>query len=123
MTFSNQQQLVLGCSVLFGFGLGMFYDLFRIFRTLVSCGKVTVFLQDMIYFFLSSFLAFGFILILNDGAVRLYLLIAFIIGWLLCYYTLGRGMVRLASVLRRAVISARTRRKKQKHCTDEKEKG
>lgn len=82
-------------SLLFGAILGAFYDLFRIIRIFFKCRFWDVFIQDVIYFFISAVLTFLFILFINFGEIRFYILAAEIIGWILYYTTVGNLIHKL----------------------------
>lgn len=86
--FLNQLQ-IFEISLLFGAALGAFYDLFRIIRIFFKCKFWDVFIQDIIYFFVSAVSTFLFILFINSGEIRFYILAAEIMGWILYYITLG----------------------------------
>lgn len=91
MVLSNTQQTqVLLFSLLFGLGLGAWFDVFRVFRCFVRCSAVTVLFQDLICFFVAAVASFLFIFEVNDGTVRLFILVAFSMGALVFRCTAGQ---------------------------------
>ncbi len=90
MALSNLQQLsVLLWSLLFGVCLGVVYDCLRGFRIFVPCPAVVVGFQDLLYFLFAAIASFLFIFEVNDGTVRLFILLAFFFGGLAQRFTLG----------------------------------
>ena len=80
---------IFGFSIIFGAFLGIFYDIFRIIRIFFKCKFWNVFIQDIIYFFLSGVSTFLFILFINSGEIRFYILAGELMGFTLYYLTLG----------------------------------
>ena len=56
-------------SVVLGCGLGLLYDIFRVFRVALPHGKILTFFEDIIYTFLYGFALFTFCTGLT-GAIR-----------------------------------------------------
>lgn len=79
----------------FGFLVGIFYDVFRILRLVVSSGKTAVFIGDLLYVLLSAAATFLFLLTVNDGQVRGYILAGELIGFLVWYISFGAFAVRV----------------------------
>ncbi len=120
MALSNAQQLsVLLWSLLFGVCLGAVYDVFRAFRVFVKCPAVAVLFQDLFYFLTAALASFLFIFEVNDGTVRLFILLAFLIGGLAERCTVGQIVLRLchrikSTFLRRKKEPRRKQRTKRK---------
>lgn len=83
------QFLMIGYSFLLGIFLGIFYDIFRIIRLLISPKNLSVFIQDIVYFLVSGFLTFLFLLVFNYGESRFYILVGETLGWILYHISLG----------------------------------
>lgn len=83
------QFLMVACSLAMGIFLGIFYDIFRIIRLLLNPKNLSVFIQDVIYFIISGFITFIFVLILNYGESRFYILAGEALGWISYHVTLG----------------------------------
>ena len=72
-----------------GFFLGILFIVFKLVRIKFRSIPV-VFVQDVIFFLLSSLISFLFMFDLNFGAVRAYVLLAECVGFFLNYFTFGR---------------------------------
>ena len=95
MVLSNAQQLsVLLWSLLFGVCLGAVYDLLRAFRVFVKSPAVAVLFQDLFYFLTAALASFLFIFEVNDGTVRVFILLAFFAGGMAERCTLGQLFLR-----------------------------
>lgn len=113
MVLSNAQQTgVLLWSLVFGAGLGAWFDVFRIFRCFVRCSAVTVLFQDLICFLTAALASFLFVFEVNDGTVRLFILAAFFLGGLAFRGTVGWLLLRLCA---RAKKSFRRHARPHKH--------
>lgn len=75
--------------------LGIFYDVFRIFRTVFHSEKRAVFFQDLFYMLCAAFVTFLVSLGVNYGDVRFYILGGEVIGWCLYYITIGMVTLRV----------------------------
>ena len=84
-----KELLIFWYSCLLGIGLGILYDVFRIIRMLINKRNITIFLQDIIYFIVSGFVTFIFVLGINEGQSRFYILAGEGIGWIVYHITLG----------------------------------
>ena len=93
----------------FGFILGIFYDVFRTFRMIISDSAPFIFLMDILYFLLCTFLVFCFNLTVDGGKIRLYVMLGDLLGWLIYYFSLGEISVRISnaavSLVRRAAAA------------------
>lgn len=83
-------------SVVLGCGLGLLYDIFRVFRVALPHGKILTFFEDIIYTFLYGFALFTFCTGLT-GAIRGFVLVGMLIGSVIEHLTVGNAVV---SVLR-----------------------
>lgn len=90
----------------FGFLVGIFYDVFRILRMVVSSGKIAVFIGDVLYVTLSAAATFLFLLTVNDGQVRGYILMGELIGFLIWYISFGTFAVRVTGKIAAALKKA-----------------
>ena len=73
----------------FGFIMGIFYDLFRIMRTSISNGKIVTIVSDILYCIFLCFSLMLFCLTVNEGEIRLYLLLGSLAGFFVYYFSLG----------------------------------
>jgi spore cortex biosynthesis protein YabQ len=90
---SQFQGFVISIGV--GLLLGVYYDIFRIFRTVFRSESRAVFFQDLFYMLSAAFVTFLLALGVNYGDVRFYILAGEIIGWCLYYLTVGMITIRL----------------------------
>lgn len=81
----------------FGFVLGIVYDVFRVIRLAITAKKRFVYVQDILYAVVCSFLTFLFILVVNKGQIMGYILFGELLGWLIYYFSLGVVTVRLSN--------------------------
>lgn len=96
--FARQNQVLL-LSVGFGSLLGVVYDLFRLVRLAVAERKRGVFLQDLLFFAVAAFLTVLFLLVVNCGSLRLFILFAMAAGFFVYYVTLSRLILRIGMLL------------------------
>lgn len=122
MVLSNAQQTaVLFWSLLFGAGLGVVYDLLRVFRVFVPGSAVTVLFQDLFYFLTTAVASFLFIFEVNDGTVRLFILAAFFAGGMAERISLGQIALRVSRRIQ-AAISRRKMLRNGTHTTHKRRK-
>ena len=115
MVLSNLQQLtVLLQSLLFGVCLGAVFDLLRAFRVFVPCTPVAVLFQDLFYFLTAALASFLFIFEVNDGTVRLFILLAFFAGGCAERCTVGFLLIRLCRRIKNAFL-CRPKKERHKH--------
>ena len=104
--FAYQNQVLL-LSVGFGTLLGLVYDLFRLVR-IADRRRRGVFLQDLLFLVVAAFLTVLFLLVVNHGSLRLFILLAMAVGFFAYYFTLSRVVMRCARflflLLRRVLI-------------------
>ncbi len=93
------QQQVLLLSVGFGTLLGLVYDCFRLIRLLTADRKHAVFLQDLLFLVVSAFLTVLFLLVVNHGSLRLFILLAMAAGFFAYYFTLSRVVMPCGQLL------------------------
>lgn len=72
-----------------GFIMGIFYDLFRIIRISISKGKAATVIFDILYCIFLCFSTFLFCLTVNEGEIRLYLMLGELAGFCVYYFSLG----------------------------------
>ena len=92
--YEETKIFLLAC--LFGGGLGVVYDLFRILRIALPHGKFAVMLEDFGYCFFLTFCNFLFLLHFCRGFFRVYVLAAEAIGFTVYYFTVGALFIRAA---------------------------
>lgn len=72
-----------------GFLLGILYDLIRIIRISISRGKAAVIICDIIFCAVACICTFLFCLTVNEGEIRLYLVLGEVAGFFVYYFSLG----------------------------------
>ena len=72
-----------------GFILGIFYDAFRIVRMCISEKRSAIIVSDVLYCILFTFATFIFLLTVNEGEFRLYLIAGEFMGFAVYYFSLG----------------------------------
>lgn len=106
LTVSAPFQFRVFCySLALGFGLGLFYEVFRILRAVFPWwGALVIALQDVLYWSVCGVTTFLFFIQFTNGEVRAYALIGEGLGAALYLLTLGRlirsltqGILSLAS--------------------------
>ncbi len=94
----SQQLTIFLCSLGAGFLLGVLYDIMRALRLSLTTSKVAVVIFDIVYFLLCGVLSFLFILALNKGEVRFYIIAGELIGWFFYYLSLGIAVIRMTDI-------------------------
>lgn len=92
---AEQTRLFL-LSIGFGFLLGILYDVFRTVRLVISDSKGFVIFMDLLYFTFCTFLNFCYLLTLDYGKIRFYIVFAELLGWLIYYFSFGAIAVRVS---------------------------
>lgn len=77
-------------ALLAGIVWGVYYDVFRILRRMVSFDRFSVALQDILFWLTSAIYIFFVCLHLNNGFIRIYFVVFAFIGWAIYFATLGR---------------------------------
>lgn len=83
-------------SCLLGAGLGVIYDIIRVFRNTVKHNRIVIFIEDFLY---ASFFGFSFFLFGTDltGGIRAFVLLGMLAGCLIERVGLGNWVVKLFS--------------------------
>lgn len=91
MDISISEQLIsFASSLVLGAVLGVVYELFRTVRSLFGGGTVSVFIQDILFWIISSFIVYLFLLVFTEGTVRIFVIIGMFMGFYVYLKTLGR---------------------------------
>lgn len=103
-------ELVLfGSSILLGAGLLAVYDVIRILRRIFPHGVIWVSIEDFAYWAAASIFFFLRLCKINNGIVRVYILLAMALGAFVYYSLLSRHLMRW---LTKIVMIAKKRLKK-----------
>ena len=85
----------IGMSALLGATLACAYDFFRIIRVAFRHNTVALSTEDLIFFICITFPVFGFLLEINNGVFRGYLILGVLLGFMMYRETIGRFVVWL----------------------------
>lgn len=97
----------------FGIIMGVLYELFVGARTLFTEKKWAIITQDISFSAVFAVLSFFFMLIYNEGVVRLNLIVAQVLGLYTFHITFGKKIVRPVRNLRRKLSKKVKKLKKQ----------
>lgn len=95
------QTLTFLLSIPAGAVLCLFYDIFRIIRLSRNTSAVGVFFQDIIYFSISAFFTFCFLIVRCSGEIRGYVLLGELLGFLICRCSLSALVLTAAGSVHR----------------------
>ena len=99
----ENQFIIFVFSCFLGISLGFMYDIFRIIRIIINPRNIAVFFQDVVYFVVSGFVTFIFILVFNFGESRFYILAGEGIGWIIYHVTVGEWIYKKSKKLSKCV--------------------
>ncbi|MCD8216205.1 MAG: spore cortex biosynthesis protein YabQ [Clostridiales bacterium] len=102
----REQGLIFAFICLLGFGFGFLYDLLRILREAFGTLRPLSMAEDFIYWVFAAFAVFYFLLGVNYGDIRLYMVLDFIGGMVLYYLTLSPSVVGISVFAVRKVKAA-----------------
>lgn len=77
-----------------GIVIGFIYDLYRIFRLILRPKKIATFIEDFIFWMVISVAALWVLIFSNDGQLRFYNFLGFILGALLYNKMLSKFVIR-----------------------------
>lgn len=89
----------MGMMMLFGAGMSALYDVFRILRRIIPHNKVAVSGEDLIYWLCMIIPTFAFVVEINDGVFRLYLILGILLGIFLYCKTLGKVIMMITTFI------------------------
>lgn len=78
-----EQVYIFLCSVLIGAIMGVVFDFFRALRRNGNTKNIIVYLQDIVFWFIVAIIIITSSFILNNGDLRGYMLIGYVLGALL----------------------------------------
>ena len=94
----SEQLTIFVASLGLGFLLGIMYDIFRTIRLSLTNSKIAVVVSDLLYFFFFGLFTFLFILALNKGEIRFYIIAGEIIGALFYYISFGIAAIKFTDL-------------------------
>lgn len=98
---------VVGTAFFYGAVITLVYDMLRIFRRVFSHGNFWIGAEDLFFWLWTSFWIFSVLYKENDGAFRLYTILAMVLGMIVYHGTvsepfvkiMGRGLRKLVNVI------------------------
>lgn len=94
-TMIISQVTVFLFAMLLGAFLSLFFDGFRILNVVLKLNLKRIFFEDITYFILSAIITFMYILVMNSGEIRFYIIFGEAIGWLIYRATLGKFIYKI----------------------------
>lgn len=91
----TEQTLLFLLAALCGMGVGLLFDLFRALRRVGSRGKIAIIIEDVLFWLLTLDMIFALVLILSDGILRGFQILGLLLGAVLYYLLLSRGVLWL----------------------------
>ncbi len=91
MTVDSLNQVYnLAIALILGVGLGVIYDIFKLVRLLGINFKVAVFVEDILFFLISTIAIFSFYMQFTDGKFRIYPFLAAVVGFAVYFKTVEK---------------------------------
>lgn len=84
------QALTFLYAVILGALLCIFYDIIRAFRKAGLNGNISVFITDILFWLVNTFLTFVFLMATTNGQFRVFVLVAELIGFVICRLSLSK---------------------------------
>lgn len=79
----------------FGAFIGAIYDLLRILRLVFRPGALVTFIMDIFFWFTGAVITYIYIFVFAGGDVRILYLLLTLIGWVIYYISVGKGIMWL----------------------------
>ncbi len=93
----SQEAYIFFFTIYGGILIGFIYDLYKIFRRIFHPKRIATLVQDLIFWIIITTVAFYLLILSNQGELRFYNFIGFIIGSLI--YNLALSKVASKSIL------------------------
>jgi len=91
----SHEVFILFCSVLSGIIISIIYDLFRLIRKNSESGFILICIQDILFWFIATFIMFYTVFDTNNGKLRWYHFLGGICGAILYFSCLSRPVIYL----------------------------
>lgn len=95
---------VVGVAFLSGAVITIVYDVLRIFRRIISHGNLWIGVEDFIFWIWTALWTFSVLYRENDGALRMYTMLAMAAGMILYHVTLSETLVEFLGKLLKKVL-------------------
>ena len=94
ITYVSEQIYVFLVTLYGGIIIGLIYDLYRIFRGIFNPKKIATMIEDFIFWMVISIAAVSILIFGNDGELRFYTFLGFVLGALLYNRLLSRIVIK-----------------------------
>ena len=94
-TMVTSQIIIFLFSMLLGAFLSLVFDGFRISNAVLKVNLKRIFFEDVIYFILSAIITFTYILVVNSGEIRVYIIFGEVLGWIIYRLTIGKFVYKI----------------------------
>ncbi len=98
-TTLTSQIMIFLFSFILGAFLGLIFDFFKVINSILKANLKRIFFEDILYFTLSAVVTFVYVLIVNMGEIRFYILCGEIFGWLIYRFTIGKLVYKFVLVV------------------------
>lgn len=85
----------IGIAFVSGVFITFIYDLMRIFRRIISHGNLWIGVEDFLFWIWTSFWIFSVLYRTNDGSLRIYTILAMLLGMIIYHKTVSEAFVRI----------------------------
>ena len=89
-----QESYILLATMYGGIFIGFIYDIYRIFRGFFTPKKIATMIQDFMFWCIIFIVAFYVIIFSNEGAIRYYNFLGFILGSILYQFILSKIVIK-----------------------------
>ena len=93
--------------------ISVVYDLFWLIRNIFGSNKIFIFFCDLIFSISASIITFLYMLLMNNGRIRLYILLGEALGFIIWYLTFGKIIKRNFNIFKRKIQSTEIKFKGQ----------
>lgn len=90
-------------SIIMGAAVEIVYDLFKIDRALFKRNKVFIFLSDILFWIITSFILFSFCVVFSNGQIRGYIIFGTLIGFIIFRLTFSKAIWCLIKPARKLI--------------------
>ena len=90
-----QEGYILLNTILGGGLIGFIYDLYKIFRRIFHPKKIATLIQDLLFWIIISIVAFYILIMTNQGTLRFYNFLGFLIGAIIYNYFCSKKVTKI----------------------------
>lgn len=103
ITYVSEQIYVFLATLYGGILIGFIYDLYRIFRRIFKPNKIATIIEDFVFWIVISIAAVAVLLFSNEGQIRFYMFLGFMIGAFLYNRVLSKFVINIMIFLLRII--------------------